>query len=317
MDSPRNIFNFKNLPYPSQDRSWWQKPRHTLLGVALERFRPGSTHDEALPCVGITPTKLTAVPLAAIFNNLRQEMKKLTITLITLICFGCGNSSDIRQIGYRNDLTVSDISGNPTGKESFYFDPIVFRDTFPIPNWVVEPPYDTIDDFNRVPKGKIKVEFEIMTDSLSLKWFSEVLAKNKEPILSNYYLGKDIYRLTWLRSFDQGVIIKIIKEQNDYIVETKWLDWADQKAHSSTKKITVDIVAGLENLLNEHKFYYTESYDWELPGNDGSDWILEVHTADRYHFLYKWSPDIGHSNGLREIGEFIIKNSDAKEEEIY
>ena len=40
---------------------WWQKPRsrfvrligtsYTLLGVALERFRPGSTHDEALPCV--------------------------------------------------------------------------------------------------------------------------------------------------------------------------------------------------------------------------------------------------------------------------
>jgi hypothetical protein len=242
---------------------------------------------------------------------------KLTITFIALICFGCGNSSDISQIGYRNDLTVSDINGNPTSKESFYFDPVAFRDTFPIPTWVVEPPYDTIDDINRIPKDKIKEEFEIKTDSLSLKWFSEVLAENKEPILSNYYLGIDIYRLTWLRSFHQGVILKIIKDQNDYIIETKWLDWTDRKTHTSTKRITSDIVVELENLLKEHKFYSTESYDWEFPGNDGSEWILEVHTADRYHFLNKWSPDLGRSNGLREIGEYIIKNSDAKDEELY
>jgi len=242
---------------------------------------------------------------------------KLTITFITLICFGCSNSSDIKQIGYRNDLTVSDKNGNPTRKESFYFDPVAFRDTFPIPTLVVEPPYDTIDDINKVPKDKIKVEFEVNTDSFKLKWFSEVLAENKEPILSNYYLGTDIYRLTWLRSFHQGLVIKIIKDKNDYTIETKWLDWADQKAHISTKRITADIIAELENLLKVHKFYFSESYDWEFPGNDGSEWILEAHTANRYHFLNKWSPDFGHSKGLREIGEFIIENSDAKEEEIY
>jgi hypothetical protein len=57
VDSHRNIFNIKRLPCPLQCRSWWQKPRHTLLGVALENSRSGSTRDEALPCVGITPTK--------------------------------------------------------------------------------------------------------------------------------------------------------------------------------------------------------------------------------------------------------------------
>jgi hypothetical protein len=250
-------------------------------------------------------------------DSKREMNNKLTITFITLICFGCGNSSEIRQIGYRNDLTVSDINGNPTSKESFYFDPDTFRDTSPIPIWIVEPPYDTIDDLNRIPQYKIKEEFEIKIDSFLLIWFSEVLAENKEPILSNFYLGTDIYRLTWLRSFHQGVVIKIIKDKNDYIIETKWLNWADQKAYISSKRIIADIVAELENLLKEHKFYSSESYDWELPGSDGSEWILEVHTADSYHFLNKWSPDLGQSNGLREIGEFIIKNSDAKEEEIY
>lgn len=242
---------------------------------------------------------------------------RLTVTFITIICFGCIGSNDKKQIGYRNDATTSDLKGNPTSRESFYFDPVAFLDTFPIPTWVVEPPYDTIKDINKVPYDKIKEEFEIKTDSFSLKWFSEVLAENQEPILSNYYLGKDIYRLTWLRSFHQDIVIKIIKDKNDYTIETKWLKWADQKAHISTKRITADIVTELENILKEHKFYSTESYDWVFPGNDGSQWILEVHTAHRYHFLNKWSPNLGHSKGLREIGEFIIKNSDAKEEEIY
>jgi hypothetical protein len=242
---------------------------------------------------------------------------RLIITFITLICLGCSNSKDTGQIGYRNDSSVSDMNGNPTNKESFYFDPVDFRDTFPIPTLVVESPYDTIDDINKVPKDKIKEEFEIKTDSSSLKWFSRVLAENQEPILSNYYLGKDIYRLTWLRSFHQGVVIKIIKYRNEYTIETKWLKWTDRKAHTSTKRITADIITELQDVLKKYDFFSTESYNWEFPGDDGSEWILEVHTVDKYHFLNKWSPDLGRSNGLREIGEYIIKNSDAKDEEIY
>jgi hypothetical protein len=67
VDSPRNIFNNKTKPYPLKDRSWWQKPRHTLLGRALEAFRTGqsglgsaalrrdNTYETLLPSVASSP----------------------------------------------------------------------------------------------------------------------------------------------------------------------------------------------------------------------------------------------------------------------
>jgi hypothetical protein len=226
------------------------------------------------------------------------------------------DSKQNNQPGYRHDLSVSDIKGNPTNEKSFYFDPVSFRDTFPIPRYFADPPYDTID-LIKVPKDKIKKEFIIKIDSLSLERFSKILSDNKEPVLSNYYLGKDIYRLTWHRTFHQTIVIKIINDKDECFIETKRLNWIDKKYSVSTKRTTVAKVSELHDMLETFNFYETKSYDWENLGFDGSKWILEVHLADRYHFISKWSPDFGHSNGLREIGEYIIRNSDAKEEEIY
>jgi hypothetical protein len=52
------------MPYPSQDRPWWQKPRHTLLGRALEAFRKGQSGLGGAALRRLTPTKHTAGPLA-------------------------------------------------------------------------------------------------------------------------------------------------------------------------------------------------------------------------------------------------------------
>jgi hypothetical protein len=66
VDTPRNIFNNKTIPYPSKDRSWWQKPRHTLLGRALEAFQTGQSTRGCADPRRLTPTKHTAGPLVAI-----------------------------------------------------------------------------------------------------------------------------------------------------------------------------------------------------------------------------------------------------------
>jgi hypothetical protein len=66
VDAPRNIFNNKTIPYPSKDRSWWQKPRHTLLGRALEAFRKGQSARGCAALRRLTPTKHTAGPLGFI-----------------------------------------------------------------------------------------------------------------------------------------------------------------------------------------------------------------------------------------------------------
>ena len=63
MDLPRNILNIKDISLPSQCRSWWQKPRHTLLGLALESTPSESTLSLTPTLRRVTPTKLTAGPL--------------------------------------------------------------------------------------------------------------------------------------------------------------------------------------------------------------------------------------------------------------
>jgi hypothetical protein len=77
VDTPRNIFNNKTIPYPSQCRSWWQKPRHTLLGRALETFQTGQSARGCAHLRRLTPTKHTAGPLQAIWGEPKEEIMEL------------------------------------------------------------------------------------------------------------------------------------------------------------------------------------------------------------------------------------------------
>jgi hypothetical protein len=82
VDTPRNIFPHKNLPRRLQDRSWWQKPRHTLLGRALEAFRAGQSGLGGAAHRRLTPTKHTAGPLTQIPNH-HKNMKLIVLIAVT------------------------------------------------------------------------------------------------------------------------------------------------------------------------------------------------------------------------------------------
>lgn len=62
---------------------------------------------------------------------------------------------------------------------------------------------------------------------------------------------------------------------------------------------------------------YTYPYENRLCilGDDGAQWIFELHTKEGYHIIDRWSPKI--EDNLREIGEFLIRKSDFKKEKIY
>jgi len=97
VDTPRNIFNNKNLPYPSKDRSWWQKPRHTLLGRALEKFQTGQSARGCAHLRRLTPTKHTAGPLAGMVERIpvRKTIIKIALFLICIQVFGTAQIPDI------------------------------------------------------------------------------------------------------------------------------------------------------------------------------------------------------------------------------
>jgi hypothetical protein len=63
-----------------------------------------------------------------------------------------------------------------------------------------------------------------MLDTFLLNWFSSALYAAEEPILHNYYLGHDIYRFLWLRSFHRPVVFSLHKNGDQVWMTTKMLD---------------------------------------------------------------------------------------------
>jgi hypothetical protein len=61
-------------------------------------------------------------------------------------------------------------------------------------------------------------------DSFKLNWYSSQLYPSKERILYNYYLEQNVYRLTWLRSFDNPVFITLYKDGQKVWMTVKKLD---------------------------------------------------------------------------------------------
>ena len=83
MNSPRNINQIKQLPYYSQDKAWWQKPRHTLLGRALEAFQTGQSARGCAALRRLSSTKHFTGPFAL--------TKALLIILTLLISYSSCN----------------------------------------------------------------------------------------------------------------------------------------------------------------------------------------------------------------------------------
>jgi hypothetical protein len=65
-------------------------------------------------------------------------------------------------------------------------------------------------------------------------------------------------------------------------------------------------------LLDESKFWEMTPVD-NNSGCDGSQWVLEGHTRNRYWFVERWSP----KGSIRNCCEYLIQLSAMKDERIY
>ena len=108
---------------------------------------------------------------------------------------------------YLKNISISNEQGLPKYSTTFYYPSTIRKDT------------------NIVKTG---------IDSFILNWYSSALYAAKEPILYNYYLGHDIYRFLWLRSFHRPVVFSFNRDGNKIWLTTKELnkqpDFFDQYA---------------------------------------------------------------------------------------
>ena len=110
-------------------------------------------------------------------------IKTIIILFFGLFIVSC-HIAHAEKDNYSKDPKVSSTEGVCKDSISFYFPTSIRLDT------------------NTVITG---------IDAFMLNWFSSALYSAKEPILYNYYLGHDIYRFLWLRSFIDRLLFHSIR----------------------------------------------------------------------------------------------------------
>lgn len=112
-------------------------------------------------------------------------MKKYWLfSILCLVFISCHAKSEEKST-YPKDSTVSNLKGELKDSLGYYYPEKIRVDT------------------QTVKTGM---------DPFMQNWYSSALYAAREPILYNYYLGHDIYRLLWLRSFHRPVVISLHKE---------------------------------------------------------------------------------------------------------
>jgi len=125
------------------------------------------------------------------------NLTKIIGVLLFGLSFASCHQTKSEKDNYSKDPKISNTRGVPKDSITFYFPTSIRQDT-----------------------GIVKTEI----DTFMMNWFSSALYSAKEPILYNYYLGHDIYRFLWLRSFHRPVVFSFHKDGNKVWLTTKELN---------------------------------------------------------------------------------------------
>lgn len=147
-------------------------------------------------------------------------------------------------------------------------------------------------------------------DSFTNSWYSKMLFALHEPLIYPYSGKDEMYRFTWLRTFDHPAIIRIQQKGNNYFASEKIS--GGQGGYYPGKIIfdtifEVNLAAwnGFTGKINNIDFWNLETENND-GGLDGSEWILEGSKDGRYHLVARWSPDENRDPNFRDCCEYLI-----------
>lgn len=127
------------------------------------------------------------------------------------------------------------------------------------------------------------------------KWYSSYLLDVKEPNIYTYTGGDEVYRFTWLRSFDNPMVIRFEKWNNTYTLYTKELlnnkGYIPQEIKVNAKREMTSLEwRDLKSKIEDLDFWNVIPNDPDPKPNDGAEWILEGVSKSKYHFIARTSP---------------------------
>jgi hypothetical protein len=126
-------------------------------------------------------------------------------------------------------------------------------------------------------------------------WYSENLFAMKEPLLYVDTSKDEIYRFTWLRTFNHPIAIRIEKHDTTYLLYWKLCDGAGgykpgTLTINKSKVISRSQWNNFKNFIGEIDFWNMATNDPSDGGLDGAQWILEGKSPEQYHVVDRWCP---------------------------
>lgn len=175
------------------------------------------------------------------------------------------------------------------------------------------------------------------------KIYSIYLFAAEEPVLYNFYLGRDVYRLSIVESRGYTRIFtlnsengkhwlvqkKIIKQppielildlysSKSGTIDSLWIDTVNslygidienmRYYKKSGKKITDKEWRHFKKILADFHFEKIEPIQ-DYNGKDGAVWILEIHQDNKYWVINQWEPEETNEQMYR-LGSFILNLSE-------
>jgi len=161
------------------------------------------------------------------------------------------------------------------------------------------------------------------TDVFMADWYSHELRVLDEPPLSRESSGASpgsssggvvgSYRFLWLRTFDPPIVVRMdVKADGTGTVTTKVADGqagfpetSKRVVEKRSRALTREQAGAFLVQINRTNFWgIATNID---PGDamdvqtDGSEWVLEGVTGDKYHVVARWSPDVNRMHGCKAI----------------
>jgi hypothetical protein len=150
-------------------------------------------------------------------------------------------------------------------------------------------------------------------DTFVFDWYSKMLFALHEPVLHSYNGQNEIYRFTWLRSFNQPIIVRLQRQGDLVELSSKITNGAGgyepgQIIWDTAFKVSESNWNVLDSLVDKAKFS-TLSTEVQDGGRDGAEWILEGIKNKQYHWAYRWSPSDDRHTLFRDACDYMLKLS--------
>lgn len=181
-------------------------------------------------------------------------------------------------------------------------------------NYTIKGLYFPPETFTELPNNwmtdySINVINKIERETFSNDIFKIYLDIFQEQTLYQQ-LSYKIYRFTYLRTFDNPILIGLVNNNDSITIYWKVTDGQGgydfgQLVINENKQLSLIQWNDFEKIISENNFWNLSSENNEIMGFDGSEWIIEGNDMKRYHIVKRWC-----GYGIKKIGMYLINLTD-------